>query len=185
MIHNITGATGETRIEGGASLLQSSNIPLHNTQTVQHINFIHSTDTNTTTNSNRPRAQDFFHDTRNTEITPSNDEHAHKQGNRSRLIPNTLNIIAHNINGLRGNDSKLFTLIEYCKNKDVDIVGITETNLERREGEYKNANPQVNNTYKSFWTTKDQKIKGSGVGLLIHNRIEKFIGKIERMGRII
>ena len=188
MIHNTTGATGEIRTEGGASLQQSSDIPLHNIQAIQHttnyshINPTHNTDNNTTTKSNRPKAQDFFQNTRSEKLTPNNGEHVHEQKSKICSVPNTLNIITHNINGLRDGDSKLFTLIEYCKNKDIDVIGITESNLKRREGEFKNANPQLNSTYKSFWTTRDQKIKGSGVSLLIHNRMEKFIGKVIRMG---
>ena len=46
----------------------------------------------------------------------------------------SLKIGFHNINGLKLNEQKLLTLANWGKDKGLDIVGITETNINREEG---------------------------------------------------
>lgn len=69
--------------------------------------------------------------------------------------------------------------MNYCANKGADIVGICETNRDRKNGEFWN---KQNPEYISFWTNKDNKIKGSGVCIVINRKWEKHLGKINRVG---
>ena len=41
----------------------------------------------------------------------------------------------HNINGLKGDSLKLERLVEYCKKKQFNLMGIIETNINEKEGE--------------------------------------------------
>ncbi|GES95991.1 hypothetical protein GLOIN_2v1765743 [Rhizophagus clarus] len=79
--------------------------------------------------------------------------------------------MGHNINGL-GPDN-------FCANKGADIIGICETNRSRKQGKYWN---KESSEYTSFWTNKDNKIKGSGVCIIVRKKWEKHIGKINRIG---
>ncbi|CAB4417926.1 unnamed protein product [Rhizophagus irregularis] len=94
---------------------------------------------------------------------------------------NTFNFtfMGHNINGLGPDDFKLNVLMDYCTNKGADIVGICETNRDRKNGEFWN---KQNPEYISFWTNKDNKIKGSGVCIIINRKWEKHLGKVNRVG---
>ena len=90
----------------------------------------------------------------------------------------TLKIATHNINRLKANSYKLDILIDYAIEKNIDIIGINETNILEQQGKF-----LVNkeSRYIGFWTGADRnKIKGSGVGLLISKEWEKHIGKVTR-----
>lgn len=86
--------------------------------------------------------------------------------------------MGHNINGLNSDHSKLNLLIKYCTNKGTDIVGICETNRDRKYGEYWN---KQNLEYISFWTNKDNKVKGSRVCIIINKKWEKYVGKVSKI----
>jgi hypothetical protein len=64
--------------------------------------------------------------------------------------------MGHNINELGSDHSKLNLLIEYYSNKGAGIIGICETNRDRKHGEFWN---KQNLKYTSFWTNKDNKVK--------------------------
>ncbi|GES89684.1 hypothetical protein RCL_jg12546.t1 [Rhizophagus clarus] len=90
-----------------------------------------------------------------------------------------LKFIGHNINELRQDNFKLNLLVEYCSNNGADIIGICETNRNRKQGEFWNKD---NLEYTSFWTNKANKKKGSEVCIIINKKWEKHIGKINRIG---
>uniref|UniRef100_U9U0R9 Uncharacterized protein n=1 Tax=Rhizophagus irregularis (strain DAOM 181602 / DAOM 197198 / MUCL 43194) TaxID=747089 RepID=U9U0R9_RHIID len=90
----------------------------------------------------------------------------------------TLVLMGHNINRIGPDDFKLNMLMDYCANKRADIVGIVETNKDRKYGKFWN---KQNPEYISFWTNKDNKIKGSGVCIIINKKWEKHLGKINRI----
>ncbi|PKK59591.1 hypothetical protein RhiirC2_794634 [Rhizophagus irregularis] len=96
---------------------------------------------------------------------------------------NTFNLtfMERNINGLGPDYSKLNLLTEYCSNKGADIIGIYETNRDRKYSEYWNKQSLV---YTFFWTNKDNKIKGSEVCIMINKKWEKHIGKIRRLEKV-
>ena len=71
----------------------------------------------------------------------------------------------HNINGLKGDSLKLERLVEYCKKEHFNLIGIVETNINEKEGEWFNIE---NRAYRGFWTdTEKDKKKGSEVRLLV------------------
>ncbi|RGB22133.1 hypothetical protein C1646_776583 [Rhizophagus diaphanus] len=57
--------------------------------------------------------------------------------------------MGHNINGIGPDDFKLNILIDYYANKRADIVGIVETNKDRKYGK--------------FWNKQTQNISHSGL----------------------
>src|SRR5881394_2593338 len=91
-----------------------------------------------------------------------------------------LKITSHNINGLKGDQSKLHKLIEWALDDNIHIIGLSETNLSSREGKWLN---QALHTldYTAYWSSKDKKIKGSGVALIIHNKWAKHVEKIRTL----
>ena len=71
----------------------------------------------------------------------------------------------HNINRLKGDMIKLDWLVEYCKEEYFNLVGISETNINEKEGEWFN---RENKIYRSFWTsTEKDKNKSSRIRLLV------------------
>ena len=69
------------------------------------------------------------------EIEQINDNNNHTSTQQLNLSHNnsyTLNIGLHNINGIKSNDTKLYNLIDWCSEKEIDIMGITETNINQR-----------------------------------------------------
>src|SRR5260364_162810 len=78
---------------------------------------------------------------------------------------NILNIGFHNINRIKSNKNKLKVVIDFAESKDIDILELGETNINSREGTYLLDKQCV---YKRFWTNaEDNKMKGSGLGILI------------------
>ena len=90
----------------------------------------------------------------------------------------TLKVATHNINGIKGNTTKLELLAKWAKEERIDILGINESNIDERQGKFCLAK---SSEYISFWTSAEEgKLKGSGVGLIINRIWEKHIGKITR-----
>ena len=90
----------------------------------------------------------------------------------------SINIATHNINGIKGNTTKLNLLEEWISREKVDIIGINETNIKEQQGKF--ILPK-DSKFVSFWTSAEEgKLKGSGVGLIIHKSWEKHIGRITR-----
>src|SRR6185436_12315269 len=94
-----------------------------------------------------------------------------------------LKLATHNINGLKANSQKLESLYEWMIDNELDIVGLSETNISAKEGFFLTRNLEG---YKSFWSNAcPNKKKGSGVGLLISNQWEKHLGRIDRVNEYI
>ena len=90
----------------------------------------------------------------------------------------SLKIGFYNINGLKLNEQKLLTLANWGKDKELDIVGIAEMNINREEGKWIKTTQQG---YISFWSPREEdKHKGSGVGVLVNKQWSKHIGKVDR-----
>src|ERR1700722_13320057 len=86
----------------------------------------------------------------------------------------------HNINGIKGDTLKLLALVD--KLKDKHIIGLIETNLDKAGGAALNHDLYNQFALKGIWSTRDNKIKGSGVALLINAAWEKHISKIIHHG---
>lgn len=86
----------------------------------------------------------------------------------------TLSFATHNINGLKSNPDKLYSLID--DPKDFDIIGLNETNLSPKDGKY------INNALNEghlIWSKCDPiKKKGKGMVLYMKDKWVKHIGKI-------
>ena len=88
-------------------------------------------------------------------------------------------IACHNINGIKTKKSKLDNLLEWKKLEKIDILGIVESNISEKEGRYIMIEDKEN---KSYWANADgNKKKGSGVGIIVSNKWEKHLGKIDRI----
>ena len=89
---------------------------------------------------------------------------------------NNLRIGTHNINGIRVNPGKIELLIDWMNEMNIDIMGLNETNINKKEGSFI---IDKGSGYKGIWSCCDKdKIKGSGVGILIKNKWEKHIAQI-------
>ena len=80
-------------------------------------------------------------------------------------IRKRINIAVHNINRLKGNRHKLEILVDKLEEEKYDLVGIVETNISEKEGQYITSHREK---IDSFWTNAEKgKNKSSGVGILV------------------
>ncbi|PKB95764.1 DNase I-like protein [Rhizophagus irregularis] len=86
----------------------------------------------------------------------------------------TISFATHNINGLKSNPDKLYSLIDNLK--DFDIIGLNETNLSPKDGKYIN---NILNEGHIIWSKCDSiKKKGKSMALFMKVKWAKHIGKI-------
>ncbi len=90
----------------------------------------------------------------------------------------TLSVITHNINGIKNNKNKLFNLINWAREKDIKAIGISDTNIDKKEGQWLNKKEIIDMGYIGYWSNKDNKVKGSGVAILIKNTWSKHVGSV-------
>ena len=64
----------------------------------------------------------------------------------------------------------------YTANHNIDIIVITETNLPTKTAKFIDTKKF---SYTSYWNGTDNKIKGSGVGILVANHLAKFVHKVD------
>ena len=89
----------------------------------------------------------------------------------------SIGVAFYNINGLKTQFHRVDFLVSWAIEEKVDIIGIAGTNLGKREAKFM---AKDLGNFRSFWSSASpDKLKGSGVGLLIHRNIEQHIGKIE------
>ena len=76
-----------------------------------------------------------------------------------------LKVALHNINGIKGNFTKLELLLDWAYKENIDMIGINETNTTGRQN---NFNLKNQGNYLGLWSdAEENKKKGSGVSLLI------------------
>src|SRR5437868_8252789 len=68
-------------------------------------------------------------------------------------IRKRINIAVHNINGLKGNRYKLEILVDKLEEEKYDLVGIVETNISEKEGQYITSHREK---IDSFWTNAEK-----------------------------
>jgi hypothetical protein len=99
--------------------------------------------------------------------------------NRQRFKKETTNknnnweFASVNIRGAKSN-IKVMTIEKELLKTNLVILGLAETNLGRDQAKYMFKD---NTKYRGFWSETEK--KGSGVGMLVHRKIEKYIAKIE------
>ncbi|EXX62137.1 hypothetical protein GLOIN_2v1775230 [Rhizophagus irregularis DAOM 181602=DAOM 197198] len=93
-----------------------------------------------------------------------------------------LHIAAHNIDGIASTPSiqKLHSLLEFIEEKNIDIMAISETNIDYRQEYFINQDIE-SKVYSIIFSERDQKTKGSGTALVIHNRWMKHYYAVERI----
>ena len=85
-------------------------------------------------------------------------------------------IATHNINGLKQNRNKLHHFAEWSNDRNINIIGLSETNLDKKDCRF--ILPD-DSTFEGFWSPRDRKVKGSGVGILVDKSWAKHIGHID------
>jgi ribonuclease HI/endonuclease/exonuclease/phosphatase family metal-dependent hydrolase len=93
-----------------------------------------------------------------------------------------LKIATHNVRGFN-NETKQNIFKTFYKEKKIDIIGITETKLNRNNGKI-----CMNNidSYKTWWETNEENTMGSGVGIMVKSELAKHIHKVHKSkGRLI
>ncbi|CAG8840880.1 26126_t:CDS:2, partial [Gigaspora margarita] len=119
------------------------------------------------------------------EIIESNQKGAPSEGNKCTQSKNNhtvqnieVNMATHNINRLKIHGYRLDILIQWSKESNLNLISISETNIQEIEGKYL-LKEEVD--YRGIWTnTSISKHKGSRVGLLVQKDLEKHIGKIKK-----
>ncbi|EXX74278.1 hypothetical protein RirG_052600 [Rhizophagus irregularis DAOM 197198w] len=93
-----------------------------------------------------------------------------------------LNIAAHNINGIASvlSIQKLHNLLEFINENSIDIMAISETNIDYRQEYFINQDIK-SKVYSIIFSERDQKTKGSGTALVIHNRWMKHYYSVVRI----
>ena len=117
-------------------------------------------------------------------LLPPPTQHLHSTSNNQQpqLHPSQRNLIpqiyfaTHNINGIRIDSTKLEHLLTYTAEHNIDILILTETNLSSRAAKFTDTLPRG---YIGFWTGSDDKIKGSGVAILIAEHLAKYVHVVD------
>ena len=125
------------------------------------------------------------------DILSDNDDIQQHQQNQSQhqpsiptIHPSKKNMIpqiffaTHNINGIRQDQSKLDRILSFSAEHNIDVLVLTETNLLASAKRFININTSKFG-YISYWSEASDKIKGSGVGILIADHLAKYIHKVD------
>uniref|UniRef100_U9TJ59 Uncharacterized protein n=1 Tax=Rhizophagus irregularis (strain DAOM 181602 / DAOM 197198 / MUCL 43194) TaxID=747089 RepID=U9TJ59_RHIID len=82
-----------------------------------------------------------------------------------------LHIAAHNIDGIASTPSiqKLHSLLEFIEKNNINIMAISETNIDYCQEYFINQDIK-SKVYSIIFSEQDQKTKGLGTALVIHNR---------------
>ncbi|PKY35831.1 DNase I-like protein, partial [Rhizophagus irregularis] len=93
-----------------------------------------------------------------------------------------MHIAAHNIDGIASVPSiqKLHNLLEFGKENNIDIMAISETNTDYRQEYFINQDIK-SKVYSIIFSERDQKTKGSGTALVIHNKWMKHYYSVVRI----
>ena len=108
----------------------------------------------------------------NTNILPINIPH-----NQNTLYKGKyLKIGTHNVRGFT-EESKQDEMLDEYINNNIDIIGITETKINKKNSKNILKNKK-NNKYKSWWTGLDKETKTGGVGILVKEGLDKHVTNI-------
>jgi exonuclease III len=80
---------------------------------------------------------------------------------------------------MKSNNHKMELIHEWALDNKIDILGLAETNISKKEGFFI---AKDLDKYRSFWSDSNAtKKKGSGVGILVEERWERHLGQIDRV----
>jgi HKD family nuclease len=79
----------------------------------------------------------------------------------------TLKLVTHNIHGLASKKHKMEGLLKFAKEKQIDIISLCDTNIDQKQGGFQ-IPPHYQDRYISYLSTKDNKLSGSGVALIVN-----------------
>ncbi|CAB4416101.1 unnamed protein product [Rhizophagus irregularis] len=93
-----------------------------------------------------------------------------------------MHIAAHNIDGITSVPSiqKLHNLLDFIKENGIDIMAISETNIDYQQEYFINQDIK-SKVYSIIFSERDQKTKGSGTALVIHNKWMKHYYSVVRI----
>src|SRR5437868_7342579 len=104
-----------------------------------------------------------------------------KENIKAIEVKKSIKIVAHNINGLKGNRHKLEILVDKFEEEEYDMIGILEMNILEKEGHFIIRHRE---NIDSFWTDAEKgKSKGSGVDIIISQKWSKHIGQVRKHSR--
>src|SRR5207244_12372668 len=92
---------------------------------------------------------------------------------KKNMIPQIF-FATHNINRIRKDQSKLDRILSFSAEHNIDVLVLTETNLLASAKRFININTSKFG-YIGYWSKASDKIKGSGVGILIADYLAKYI----------
>jgi len=72
----------------------------------------------------------------------------------------------------------LFNIINWAREKDIKVLGLSDTNIDNKEGNWINEKELTNMGYKGFWSKRDIKVKGSGVAIIVNNEWAKHVESV-------
>src|SRR5260363_161839 len=91
---------------------------------------------------------------------------------------NLVTIAFHNINGIKSDNTKLESLLDFAEGKKIDIVGLCETNIQEKESQWLIKKEEK---YRGFWASaEEEKKKRSGVALFVYKRVENYLARVFR-----
>ena len=107
-------------------------------------------------------------------VTPEETTEYRFKNNIMLRIPNESNLLVatHNVRGIT-NKTKQFSIINEYKTLELDIIGLSETNLKPEDAKYFHKHNSAH--YRYYFSKIRHQMIGSGVGLLIKEEIAKYV----------
>ncbi|PKK55434.1 hypothetical protein RhiirC2_802389 [Rhizophagus irregularis] len=106
-----------------------------------------------------------------TSVRPVRGDFQKDQDNIEEIVKVLMNEETHNIDGITSVPSiqKLHNLLEYIKKNNINIMAISETNIDYHQEYFINQDIK-SKVYSIIFSERDQKTKGSEMALVIHNK---------------
>ena len=128
---------------------------------------------------------DYSNFSKNHKKSQKNIKNKKSNKNKNRDITYTkgfLKIAIHNVRGFN-NETKQKIFRTFYKENKIDIIGITETKLNKNNGKICMNNIE---SYKTWWESANNNSLGAGVGIMVKNELSKHIYKVHKSkGRLI
>lgn len=70
-------------------------------------------------------------------------------------------------------------LVNWSKKNRIPVVGLSETNIDKKQDAIYNNNDLKFWNYTGYWSSRDTKVKGSGITILIQDDQNKHVGSVK------